>query len=942
MKNIQNYKSRFRILKGGRISLVVSALLVGGLCSTPLFATTTTISDNNTSTQTINTGDSINITSTGSITVLETLNDAYGVDAADMNGTSYIKNEGTITANSSGDNANGISSGNMYDNSSITNSGTMSVTAKYNAYGIYANSMSGNSNINNSETITVHSTDDSSYGIYTNYMSGNSSISSKDMNITSESGSYATGITTYNGGMDDNASVTSSGTMIVTATNGSAYGILADHMYGNASISSNNMNITAGSDNAFGIYVSNDIDGTSSITSSGTMSVTASDGYVYGIRVSNMYDNSDINNSGTINVHSTDYASSYGIYASSMYGNSSVSSKDMNITSENNDATGISIWNDMYDDASITNSGTMSVTALAGSAYGIYAPSSEYTNTITNNGSINVVSDNYSVGIRSDGDANVTNNGTITAKNSTGDLVDYGYSFTGTSIINSSMGTMNGNINATTVTNSGTINLANATAYIDTFNQTATGTLGIILDYDGTISNSQISATDATIEDGSTFFVDVTTAANNNSDSILDTNLTVITASNSLTVDATTQNVADNSILLDFEAWSTMTEFGLTAIDDESTSILISIINNGNSGVEGAATALDKLPSSTDPEISEFITYLRTLTTDEDIANAVVSATPTVLLSVQSAIGQFTTTMSSVVDARQSGMRGFNSGDEVFGNENLWLKIFGANTIQNDVDGVNGFGAHTAGFGIGIDGEYDAGKRAGFAAFYTKGKVDVNGVDQSTDLDIFNFLAYGSNNIIDDKSILYYQLGYGIQRSDSSRTIIGTSNIAKADYTSQTLFAQLKATREFDVSSDLKVIPGIFSSYTYFSSPLYTETGAGGMNLKLESFDTNTIIIGAESDFEYDLSNKIKLTANLGLSYDTDNSSESVSSSFQGAPSTTFSTNGIENSPWIYKAGMGVAFEIGEDLSLDIKYDANGRSSAFQTNAFSAYLNWSY
>lgn len=33
MKNTADYKSRFRILKGGKISLVISALLVGSIAS---------------------------------------------------------------------------------------------------------------------------------------------------------------------------------------------------------------------------------------------------------------------------------------------------------------------------------------------------------------------------------------------------------------------------------------------------------------------------------------------------------------------------------------------------------------------------------------------------------------------------------------------------------------------------------------------------------------------------------------------------------------------------------------------------------------------------------------------------------------------------------------------------------------------------------------------
>ncbi len=91
-------------------------------------------------------------------------------------------------------------------------------------------------------------------------------------------------------------------------------------------------------------------------------------------------------------------------------------------------------------------------------------------------------------------------------------------------------------------------------------------------------------------------------------------------------------------------------------------------------------------------------------------------------------------------------------------------KPFGGYTSQDNVDGINGFSANTFGLGFGIDAEYKSGNRAGLALFYTNADVDTNDVDQSSDIDVFNLVAYGSNPLFDDKTSLFYQVGLGLQK----------------------------------------------------------------------------------------------------------------------------------------------------------------------------------
>lgn len=48
---------------------------------------------------------------------------------------------------------------------------------------------------------------------------------------------------------------------------------------------------------------------------------------------------------------------------------------------------------------------------------------------------------------------------------------------------------------------------------------------------------------------------------------------------------------------------------------------------------------------------------------------------------------------------------------------------------------------------------------------YIAAKLDVDGVSQTNDIDIFSSTIYGDYSIINDKTTLYYQLGYSMQKT---------------------------------------------------------------------------------------------------------------------------------------------------------------------------------
>lgn len=575
--------------------------------------------------------------------------------------------------------------------------------------------------------------------------------------------------------------------------------------------------------------------------------------------------------------------------------------------------------------------------------------------TITNNGKIITqgAADDYLIGIWdfSSTGTTLSNNGEITSQ---GFSIYAGSALT---INNNENGSINGVLYApdSAINNSGVINLGiSANLFGDTlsskvshYTQSATGTLGIKLNLgdDGSvISYSKLYVTNSlSLADGSTIYVyvngsDTGATAFLSSDATLSDVLKV--SEGNINVDISKLNVRDNSALLDFEALfptvegSANTSLSLHVIE-QAISDVVDNTNPSNS----LAAILDVL-KNTNTQANQFKNYLTSLPTNEAVTKALNQVKPENTLNTQNVSYQITNAMSQVVQARQSNVRGFSSGDVVFSDKNIWIKPFGGYTSQDDVDGIDGFSANTYGFGMGLDGEYKNGIRAGLAFFYTKADVDTNNVAQSSDLDVFSLVAYGSNPIIDDKTNLFYQLSYGLQKTETTRVVSGVG-IGSADYTAKNFFAQLKAMREIQINESLKIRPALVSAYTHFLSPSYSESGLGGLNLDVDKFSSSSFVLGIESDFIYSLDETSKLSASVGLSYDFNNDAQSLTSSFQGG-GTVFSTAGIENSAFIYKAGLGYIKKLQDNLFIDMQYDFEGRGNDVQNHVISSKINYKF
>lgn len=1029
MRYSPSYSSRFRILKGGKISLVVSALLVSSaMIGTDAFATTVVSSDSTTAIDddvvTVNAGKTLNVTETqtsGNV-------DIYAISST---GTANITNNGNIRVTSeitAGDSSSySTATGVIVDNTgAIVNNGLISVnsnanstvTDAYNAtatgigvggeatitnYGTIEAKVNGNLDTNGyaidtdpsgAAYITNKSTGilkgnvyiangtlrnegqiiSPDEGVQANNLDGTRSIvnASGATITTTATADFATGIQlngNSTGSMTDTSLISNAGRITVSNTTGSVAVIDLVSMYDNSTITNASGATLRGSSenaNADGIVVG-DMYNNAQINNAGTIYLTTNNNAVetsVGIGVGTLNNSASIINNGTITMTMQGTSDAVGLGVTNMYDDSSVTNNStVNISNTNGVAIGIGVAENLYDNTSIVNTGTIQASSESSEAFGMQIASMQNTSSISNSGTISAntnsaVTIDNSHGIIVDsmaGASSINNSGTIKA------TVNNEYDARGSSIVvidsssvasdtpsitNTSTGKLYGNIyigGDATFNNAGLVSLPyNANAvdaehqpYIANFTNTGTLEIGA-KKTSGVITNSQLLTDNTTFNNGSTMQVKV--VAGSQAFHVGDRLSDVVTATNSLTINnlAVGRTITDTSALLNF-TYETGTNSAGDKIDlvvSQETALTDAVSGNGGKNTSAAAQAL--VSSANVESMSSVMSAFQSLSTNNEIVKAVQSLTPTTTTATVGAASQISTGISGIVSTRQNtSTGGMNSGDVVFGEKNLWVKTYGSTGNQNNKDGMNGFGVKSYGLGIGVDGEYKANQKAGLAMFYTRAKVDVNNVNQKSDMDVISAIAYGSNLLPDTLTTLAYQLGYSWQKTSSNRQVF-TGETASADYTSTTTSLDMKLSRSYALNDKITVQPNVGTTYRYFNNPSYSESGAGALNLHSDHFTSTELLGNFGADVSYKFDNRSKIVANVGAGYNFRDTTATVTSAFDGASSVKFSSDGIDNGRWRYEAGLGYDARINEASNINVSYNYQAQGSDFTNNVLSA------
>ncbi|HEY4318804.1 MAG TPA: autotransporter domain-containing protein [Herbaspirillum sp.] len=444
----------------------------------------------------------------------------------------------------------------------------------------------------------------------------------------------------------------------------------------------------------------------------------------------------------------------------------------------------------------------------------------------------------------------------------------------------------------------------------------------------------------------------------------------VITAG---TLNASTFNVTDNSALFDFQATRNGNSVDLNILlastttpptgPTDSASLTSStfsgvrdgVLTSGVSSAFDAARVLDNLINAAPGgDMGTVITALGQLSTQRDVGRAAVQTLPLLTSGVaQSTLGMLGS-FNSVVQNRLSNIGGGSglvgsAGDagstlsgiatgEHAADRHVWAKAFGSRADQDDRNGASGFSANSWGTALGADSALTPDTLLGISYAYANSSVygnsDLSGAAQHANIDSNVLGIYGST-ALPNAMQLDFQADIGRSHTDGTRNINfgGLSRTATSGYATYSAHVGTGLSKDIALTERTTFTPDVRADYTQLRAQGYSESGAGALNLNVDANTTRAFVLSAGGRLRQALTEHSWLSANLGAGYDTINDRGDVVSVYAGAPGQSFTTTGIDHSPWLINAGIGYTYQANSGMQVVLRYDVDGRSGYLNQTA---------
>ena len=367
-----------------------------------------------------------------------------------------------------------------------------------------------------------------------------------------------------------------------------------------------------------------------------------------------------------------------------------------------------------------------------------------------------------------------------------------------------------------------------------------------------------------------------------------------------------------------------------------SSNYFSNTISNRNFTGSNAARVLDNL-SANPGAMASVITALDGLSGVAQ-ANAVTQTLPAIIGASNIVTTSSMQALNQVVQYRQSALRGMASGSDYIGNRDMWVKAYGSWTNQNDLNGVAGYKINNGGLAIGLDKGLSPKMNFGTVFAFANSGVSSNSstAPSSVNINSYQLGVYG-DYVFQKNLIANAQLDIGMNQNKSYRNIVFMGTNAHANYNSYSGHIGTGIKYVKPINSRNTFIPSIRVDYTNVQSKGYNETGAGVLNLQVNSQTYNTLPVSVDFRIDHTLRNKLILSGNMGAGYNILNNQVSLTSAYQGGGST-FATNGLQVSPWIYNAGLELSGQMIKGLEINVRYDNVFSTTGYMNQMVSAKL----
>jgi len=358
-----------------------------------------------------------------------------------------------------------------------------------------------------------------------------------------------------------------------------------------------------------------------------------------------------------------------------------------------------------------------------------------------------------------------------------------------------------------------------------------------------------------------------------------------------------------------------------------------SVATNANARAIG--TSLNTLGNNADVQVSALQARLDATTTTAAFNAVMEEVTPQIQAT---SISANNTVMKSldVVATRGSDLRagidnsvhsGMTAGNAV-ADKGIWAQAFGTTASQDTEQGVAGFDADTYGFAAGADMLVADHTRAGLSVSYGNTEVDSSGTAvQNTDIDTYQVNLYGFH----DMGAWYADglLGYAWQEYDSNRFISGPASTARSNYDGQTYTVRANTGYRMSAGNGIQIIPN--GGLTYINNQIdgYTETGAGGLNLRVNDYETQALYgrIGVDLAKDFNSgSTVIRPTVRAAYLYDFIGDEASTNALFTGG-GAAFRVSDADPERSSFNAGASLNVMTTGNITLSADYDYLARNN---------------
>jgi outer membrane autotransporter protein len=274
-----------------------------------------------------------------------------------------------------------------------------------------------------------------------------------------------------------------------------------------------------------------------------------------------------------------------------------------------------------------------------------------------------------------------------------------------------------------------------------------------------------------------------------------------------------------------------------------------------------------------------------------------------------------------LASGRLSGTRSVSSGSETLGNR-AWVQGFGTIGKGDAHDGADSYDANTYGAAAGVDGKVlDGNTTLGAAISYGLTNIESDNANKTeTDIDSYQL------------TLVEGVVAYAWNTVESTRKNVGgvAGLTAKGDYDAQTYAARAAVGHDFGIQDGITITPKAFVEYVSFNADKYTETGAGGANLTVDTDTADQLNVGTSVEIANSYVNGdgslLKPSVNVGYKYDTINDNVNSTSTF-AVGGASFVTKGADQEAGTITAGLGVDYYSTSNYQLTLDYGYENKDS---------------